>query len=65
MTKAVLPWPKEALARLPWRQQMAVRMVYGDGLTQEAAAQRLGLTRATVASDLRKARAALGPTLST
>ncbi len=51
-------YPLAAVQRLPWRQQMAVRLVR-DGYTEEQAAGFLGVTRETVARDLHEALAAL------
>jgi len=43
------PWPdldagaQASLGRLPWRARRAVVLVYGEGLTQQEAARRLGI----------------------
>lgn len=53
-----LPCDPGDLHVLPWRQQMCVRLVH-DGYTEQQAAQILGVSRETVARELRAALAQL------
>ncbi len=56
----VLPWPREQLDRLPWRQRCIVLLVKHDHMTISRVAWLLNIAPASVEHDLGKAMLALG-----
>jgi DNA-directed RNA polymerase specialized sigma24 family protein len=53
-----------AVARLPYRERLAVTLVFGLGFRQEEAADVLGISRGTIAASLWKARRRLARDLA-